>query len=64
LRLLLAIVDGTETDERVSRGQAALQVIERIYGKAPKAPEDQDRESAMNVLLARLVGGHDERGTE
>lgn len=43
-------------DPKISRGQACDMVASRIYGLAPKAPEDRDDETAWQALLARIAG--------
>lgn len=55
LRHLLNVAEGKEIDAKVSRAQACVVVVERIYGTAPKAPEDQDAAGqALAELLSRL----------
>jgi hypothetical protein len=58
LKHLAAVASGDEVDAKISRAMACLSMIERIYGKAPQAPEDSDAmERAWETMLSRLRGG-------
>ncbi len=54
LRHLLAILDGDEEDGYLTRGRAATEIVDRVFGKAPMAPEDHADADAVGKVLAAL----------
>ena len=58
LKHMLAVADGTVDDEKISRMQACVEIVNRVYGHAPKAPEDTDDSArAWGEILSRLRVG-------
>lgn len=55
LKHLIEVAEGREEDRAVSRAECCLKIVERIYGRIPAAPEDQDAEGSWSVLLARIT---------
>lgn len=52
LQHMVAVAEGSEDDPRVSRMQACIEVISRVYGTAPKGAEEQ---AAIEGLLASML---------
>ncbi len=56
LKVLLEVMEGTQDDEKISRAQAAMWVVERVYGRVAAAKEDQEAQvNAMTSLLMALA---------
>lgn len=56
LRHLLAIALGEKEDSMLSRAKVCLEVVERVYGRTPAAPEEVEaREEGVAALLLALA---------